>query len=304
MPNLTSVSNVKPWITPVTNPATSLDDALLLRLIASYSAQIMTYISRPTFFKNAARQVTTGKGGNSLLLNQWPVISITDLLINNVSIPAAADPTDSGYLLEPWDGLSPGSPQLLQLNGYSFSGPGGYPAQYAGGGSPFNDGFSRSIQGAPAAQNVDVNFVTGYFVTQEAATIPATPYKLYTANDLGTWGQDDGVIFSATGVALTRVTGTPTTGQYAVSSAAATQGQYTFAAADTLLGVKISYSYIPPIIEQACIELVGEAYAYKERIGQVSKSLGGQTTASYMVKGLPDRVKEILNPFKRTMIQR
>lgn len=76
-------------------------------------------------------------------------------------------------------------------------------------------------------------------VDNEAGTIPATPYAITVTNS-ATWVLDLGVIFAATGLPLTRVAsgGTPSTGQYKV-----TAGVYTFAAADTTLGVKISYTY-------------------------------------------------------------
>lgn len=74
-------------------------------------------------------------------------------------------------------------------------------------------------------------------VDNEAGTIPAAsgPY-IVTVTNSATWTTDLGVIFAATGLPLTRVASGPTTGQYSVSA-----GVYTFAAADTLLGVKISY---------------------------------------------------------------
>lgn len=72
----------------------------------------------------------------------------------------------------------------------------------------------------------------------EAGTIPGTPYQITVANG-ATWQTDLGVTFSATGLPLTKVASAPTTGQYSV----ATGGVYTFAAADTTLGVKISYTY-------------------------------------------------------------
>ena len=73
-----------------------------------------------------------------------------------------------------------------------------------------------------------------------ATTIPGTPYQVTIAPpNSGTFVADLGVIFSASGVQLTRVASAPATGQYSVSSA----GVYTFAAADTTLGVKISYEY-------------------------------------------------------------
>jgi len=76
-------------------------------------------------------------------------------------------------------------------------------------------------------------------IFQESATIPGTPYAI-TVAQTATFKDDLGVTFAATGVPLMQVqSGTPTTGQYKVSAA----GVYTFAAADTTLAVKISYSY-------------------------------------------------------------
>ncbi len=73
--------------------------------------------------------------------------------------------------------------------------------------------------------------------TNEAGTIPTTPYQVTVTNS-ATFGQDLGVKFAATGVQLVRVASSPATGQYSVSA-----GVYTFAAADTTLGVLISYTY-------------------------------------------------------------
>lgn len=71
----------------------------------------------------------------------------------------------------------------------------------------------------------------------EVGSIPATPYQVTVSNS-ATWTADLGVIYSATGVPLKRVASGPATGQYSVAA-----GVYTFAAADTLLGVLISYNY-------------------------------------------------------------
>jgi hypothetical protein len=74
-----------------------------------------------------------------------------------------------------------------------------------------------------------------------AASIPGTPYTItIVPPGSGTFIADLGVMFSASGVQLTRVASAPITGQYSVNTGT---GVYTFAAADTLLGVKISYEY-------------------------------------------------------------
>ena len=103
--------------------------------------------------------------------------------------------------------------------------------------------------------------------------------------------------YASSGTALTLVTGTPAVGEYAVA-----KGIYTFAAADASQNVLISYSFIPADIEQACIEMVGERYRTKDRIGENSKTLGGQETVSYSTAALNDYVKGLLQPFKRVIL--
>jgi hypothetical protein len=82
----------------------------------------------------------------------------------------------------------------------------------------------------PAAnQDVDVD--------QEAGTIPTTPFAVTTVHSAA-WTTDLDVTYALTGQPLTPVASGPITGQYSVAA-----GVYTFAAADTGLGVLISYKY-------------------------------------------------------------
>jgi hypothetical protein len=76
-------------------------------------------------------------------------------------------------------------------------------------------------------------------VNREPATIPSTPFQVTVVNG-ATFYEDLGVVYTLTGVPLVRVASAPATGQYSVNNAT---GQYTFAAADTTLGVLIDYSY-------------------------------------------------------------
>ncbi len=78
-------------------------------------------------------------------------------------------------------------------------------------------------------------------VFDEAKTIPATPgpYTVTMAPpSSGTFVVDLGVMFTATGVQLTRVASAPSAGQYSVSGAV-----YTFAAADQGKAIQVSYEY-------------------------------------------------------------
>lgn len=76
-----------------------------------------------------------------------------------------------------------------------------------------------------------------FVALNETGSIPASPYAVTVTNS-ATFVEDLGVINVLTGVPLKLVASGPTTGQYTVAS-----GVYTFAAADTLLNVYISYSY-------------------------------------------------------------
>jgi hypothetical protein len=78
-------------------------------------------------------------------------------------------------------------------------------------------------------------------VFDSPATIPAaSPYTLtVTPPNTGTFVADLGVMFTDTGVQLTRVATAPAAGEYSVSAL----GVYTFASADQGKAVAISYEY-------------------------------------------------------------
>lgn len=300
--NLTNLTNVKGWISsPAGSGMSSGDDATLKRLIASCSRQAMSYIGRQAIYRqNITNDTYTGNGSQSLLICQWPVISMTQVLINDVSIPAASNPNSAGWLLQPWDGFSVGRPQLLQLNGYAYQAPIGSGIPYSEGGAPWNNGFTRGSACWNTPQNVVLSYIAGYAVIGEKFTVPAAPYQYTAVQALGTWGQDDGAIYTSTGVALTAVANSPAQGQYSVAD----NGIYTFNSADSGSAITINYSVVPYDLEQAIIEFVGESYSYKSRIGQKSKSLNGVETASYNIVGVPDRIKTMLNPYKSVIFKR
>ena len=55
----------------------------------------------------------------------------------------------------------------------------------------------------------------------------------------------------------------------------------------------------PPDVEQAVIELVGERFRARERIGLTAKGLGGQETTSFSTKPFNDTVAALLAPYRR-----
>ena len=61
------------------------------------------------------------------------------------------------------------------------------------------------------------------------------------------------------------------------------------------------YATVPPSIQQACNELVGEAFARRSRIGQVSKTLGGQETVAFAQKDMGEFTRTALAAFVRVV---
>lgn len=262
---LTTLERVRDFVGVTTNN----DDLVLSRLIEEASRFILSYLQRPTLFQYIFSDIYDGLGQRSQTLRHYPVQSVALVMVNDAMIPVSWSAHTSGFILEPWEGLPPGRPQAVSLRGYEFT---------------------------RGHSNVNIVYTTGYVVNAEAQVVPASGnYSLAVNAPYGSFGADQGVIYS-NGTALANVAANPVQGQYSVS-----YGIYSFAAADAGSMVQISYSYIPADIEQACTTLVGEHYRYKNRIGEVSKTLGGQETISFSQKDMPDYVKTLLQPYRRVV---
>jgi hypothetical protein len=277
---LTSLEHARDWVGSNTNG----DDLLLTRLIDEQSRFILSYLQRPTLFQYLFTDVYDGVGNDRQILRHWPVLSVTSVTsdyqtIAQYVIPQVPSPTfptyGTGWVLEPWDGLPPGRPQAVSLRGYKFC---------------------RGLS------NVQISYTAGFVIQNEAQTVPAAAnYSVAVNAPYGSWGADQGVTYSTTGVSLTNVPFNLATtligGQYMVQG-----GIYYFAAADASAAVLISYSFVPSDIEHACMEMVGERYRYRNRIGEVSKSLGGQETMSFSQKNMPDYIRTLLQPYRRVVL--
>jgi hypothetical protein len=264
--DLTTLANVQAWL----GDSASGDAALLARLVTAASRFVLSDLQRPSLASTAYSETYDGSGGRVLVLRQWPVTAVTALTIDGTAIPAAGTPASPGYVLEPWDGVGPGRPQRLTLFGYRF------PAALAA---------------------VGVSYAAGYLVPGETHQIPASaPFAVTTALPF----LADGGVSYAGGGALVPVPASPAHGQYTIGLIAGVP-TYGFAAADAGLALSIAYSFVPPDVEQAVIELVGERYRYLQRIGQVSHGLGGQETVAFSQKSMHDFVAALLQPFRRTV---
>lgn len=263
--NLTTLNNFKLWynIAGVTG-----DDTLLAQMIAQASGNILAYLDRQSPFKNSYTEYLNGTGGSRLPLRQWPVLAVQSVSVDNLAIYAAVQP-NAGFFLDPADDFPPGRIQYVSLIGAS-----------------------RTF--AQGNRNCAITYTAGYSIQNEAQTIPSDePYQITAAAPYGTWGQDDGVI-TATGTAFTEVANSPAQGQYSVAD-----GVYNFNAADAGTAMLINYSYVPNVLEQCCREMVSERYAYRQRIGQKSNSVQGNTTVTFDNTGMTPFVMTTLQPYKR-----
>ena len=292
--NLTNLTNLKAWI----NTSTTTDDAILTRLIGQSSQRILNYINKPDIKVQTFNETISGRGTNRIILRNYPVISITSLTVDTVLIPQSPGVGQYGWTLTPLDGSTSSRQQELGIDGYVSSYPRGnnngygYQDGYRPSGGGMGKCFPRGIN------NIVCVYQAGYGILNEQWSVPTTPFQINPLCPDGGFTADNGVTYASTGVALTKVTGTPSVGQYAVSVVASTGvATYTFAAADAGQSVYLNYSFVPIDLEQCCIDLASELYRYRDRIGQTSKSIGGQETTAYSNK-MPDWTKEVLNQYR------
>jgi hypothetical protein len=266
---LTTLARLKDWL-GIPESQTASDD-IYTRLILRISQKVYSVTSRASFAPHLVSERRRGDFRTSVMLRDWPVLSVVSCSTGGTPIPLAASPQDTGYLIDPWDGYPPGTPQTLDLFGYDT----GY-----------------------GAQAFLVSYNAGYQVTGEAQTITSTaPYAVTASAPFGSWFTDGGVVHATTGVAFTQVTTNPSAGQYAVIGTS--PGEYSFAAADKGTSVLITYGYVPGDVEQAVLELAGDRDSYRRRIGIKERSVGGQGLTAYDDNAPSATVLDLLQPFIR-----
>lgn len=262
---LTTLAAVKQWL-QIDVENTDADE-LLNRLIKSASAFVLNYLNRNTLALTQFREVYDGYGNQFMVLRQNPVYDIEALSFNGTPCPAAqgdgfTNPYVNGYVLEPAYSSDAIGSQRINLYGWAF----------------------------PRCRgSVAILYRAGY-VMSELHVVPSTPFQVTTnyryLSNVSVKNQD--------GNLFTEVVADPSTGEYSVDA----DGVYTFNAADEDETITITYSYVPADIEQATWELVAERYKYMDRMGYVSKSLGGQETVTFSQSAMPSYTRELLTPYR------
>jgi hypothetical protein len=266
--DLTNLAALKAWLGLPSGA--SPNDATLAALITAASRAIYAALSRPGLLPQSYSEVIDGES-ERLFLRHWPVLQVTSVIVEGRAIPPAAPAPalpSLGYLLRASDAAPPGRQQALDI-------------------------FGRRVR--PHRQNVVVDYTAGYAVQGEAQVVPAAaPWTATALAPYGPWALDLGVVYAATGVALSAVPAAPATGEYCVND-----GAYEFSAGDAGAAAAISYGYVPQDIAQAALELAAERFRAADRIGLRSKSLGGQETIAYDVSAISAPVLALLQPYRR-----
>ena len=269
--DLISLSDLKSWL----GVSGTEDDTLLAQLITQISRTTLSFIDRATILPRLYTETYDGRNDVSLMLRQWPVTGVLSCLVDGLRIPAAppltvAAPAQAGYVLDTSAIEPPGSMQRLSLRGFLYT---------------------------CGIQNVTVSYSAGYQIANENAVVPMSPpYSVSALGPYGNWASDVSVAYT-NGQLLQSAQEVLAAGQYSAAN-----GTYTFSAADAGAAILLTYGYIPSDLASCCMEWTAERYAYRSRIGQQSKSLGGQETMAFIVKDIPGFVEAALSPYRRVIM--
>jgi hypothetical protein len=284
--DLTTLARAENWL----EGTNSNSSTILQQLISSCSASIRSKLNRSTLYSKNLVETVDGTGTYQIVLHDYPVTAISNIQMGAGIIPASPLPNPQtgispppslgwGYRIIPWDGGLPSQPAVLEfVNGVWW----------------------------PGAQNIQISYTAGYLVQSEAQIIPSSPgpYVVTVLQPSGIWCRDNGVVYADSGVALVPVVSSPGAGQY-IPPPDTAPGLYTFSSSDSGAALLISYSFVPADLEEACIQYVAERWTYRGRVGQESKSLGGQESVRFLRGGmrgsafpsLPPEISDMIWPY-------
>lgn len=235
-------------------------DTQLIRLINAASQFVTNYLNWDTFAARDYVQNGRGNGQQSMLLRHWPVISVS-------SVGFAS----STFTVTPWgiegSGAVPyflsdhrNGPASLELYGRSF----------------------------PYRVPITISYRAGFEASQ---SFELETGKTVSPNNAGQWIANTSV--TKNDVEMVKVDKDPVSGQYAVDD----WGVYTFSDADAGSSVVIRYSYVPWDLSFAVTETIGEWYKRKDRIGVLSKTLGGQETITFSKADLSELANSAIRSY-------
>lgn len=215
------------------------NDAWLGRAINQVSKSISSYLKRvmvpevvqDTFdFQGQPWRHRSVRSLPELQLTRWPILGVVSVVQTNSSGAPVTLTEGTDFRVNTETGT------LLRLN-------------------------SIGLGSLWEAEPVTVIYMAGYGAkVSEAHTVPATPYQITVSQSVA-FSCDYSVAY-ANGTKLTRVSASPSTGQYSVAA-----GVYTFAAADAGQSLTIIYGAksAPVDITEVCLRLVTARFRAKDR---------------------------------------
>lgn len=261
--NLTTVANVKQYL----SITTSNQDSLIAALITRESALAEAWTGR-TFpsVSNVSKRLN-GNGSKKLVLPDQPILSVSAVSILGSAVSASADGVAAGFMFD--------DTCLYLVGGIA--------------GMSWGDRFPN------VPQSVVVSWEAGY-QTSETAYVPTGNTPTITPTNGGTAATVVSVTDDTAGTTMTQVGSSPATGEFSFSA-----GVFTFNSAEYNHAVTMTYKYIPAAVEQAVIEMVGLDLQQRSNMGYNSKTLATETV-TYEKKGISESARELLAPYRRMVI--
>jgi hypothetical protein len=230
------------------------------RLISAVSRYIQTWLNR-TIASATYNETRSGQGMPFMMFENYPCTSVTSVYIN-------------GLPLQPRPALG-AVVTASQFSGYVFE-----DVRIMLDGARFPRGYN----------NISFVYQAGYLVDSEPNTIPAM--SPYTLEGLAHWAASPVSAILADGTVLELVTGAPGPGQYSLSDTV-----FTFNAAEAGIPLALSYGYVPFDVEQAAIDMIGDWFVYRSRIGKLSESIDAQSI-TFTNTAITSRAQGVLNQYR------
>lgn len=266
---LTTLAIVKEWLG--IDHANS--DASLIRIINAASQFTLNYLNRDSLAAQQFTQNFRGNGKDTMLLRNWPVISVSSVGVNGSLVTGSTRGVgglpSTGWILS--DARS--GPQSLDLYGSFF--------------------FYR----APCQVIYRAGYETSQTTVLELSGESPDEVVIFTPTAEGQWIRNE--LVTLDGVTATLVNAAPAVGEYTVSE----WGLYTFNNADAGKTAVITYAYAPWDISQGVVEIIGEWFKRKDRIGVLSKSLSGGVgeSVTFLNSDMNDSVRATMQFYRNVV---
>ena len=94
--DLCALADLKAWLTIQTNS----EDALLQNLITRGSAQMLRWMNRDHIVATTYTENRDGNDALFMLPRNFPLISVSSVMVNGIAIPAATDQVSAGFVID------------------------------------------------------------------------------------------------------------------------------------------------------------------------------------------------------------